>query len=185
VGLCGGISAYKVAAVISQLVSRGAHVQVVMTRSGRKFVGPMTFQSLTGRPVLTSLWHRGPQRAVHVELSQAADLILVAPATANILGKVANGIADDLLSSLIISADCPVVFAPAMNDRMWANPIVQDNVSYLQEKGYEFIGPVEGPLVCGEGLGRMSEPDQIVENLCKLLAQKPAKCLLPDKIQAR
>jgi len=115
VGLTGGIAAYKIAQTVSSLVKLGGQLQVVTTRSGKKFVGPATFQALTGREVLSSLWHRRSVHALHVELAGGADLILVAPATANIIGKVANGIADDLLSCLIMAADCPVVFAPAMN----------------------------------------------------------------------
>lgn len=179
VGLTGGIAAYKVAQTVSNLVKLGGQVQVVTTRSGKKFVGPATFQALTGREVLSSLWHRQSIHALHVELAGGADLILVAPATANIIGKTANGIADDLLSCLIIAADCPVVFAPAMNDRMWLNPIVQDNVKYLKDKGYQFIGPAEGRLVCGDqGIGRLVEPEQIVQQACGILTGKEPKRLL-------
>lgn len=179
VGLTGGIAAYKVAQTVSNLVKLGGQVQVVTTRSGKKFVGPATFQALTGREVLSSLWHRQSIHALHVELAGGADLILVAPATANIIGKTANGIADDLLSCLIIAADCPVVFAPAMNDRMWLNPIVQDNVKYLKDKGYQFIGPAEGRLVCGDqGIGRLLEPEQIVQQACGILTDKEPKRLL-------
>jgi len=178
VGICGGISAYKVAAAVSDLVKKGCQVQVVMTRSGKKFVGPATFGALTGRSVLSSLWHRRDVRAIHVELTEAADVMVVAPATANIIGKVAGGIADDLLSTLIMTTDSPVVFVPAMNKRMWQNPIVQENVNYLQQKGYVFIGPTEGPLVCGEGIGRMVEPQQIVQQVAKILVDKKPKGLL-------
>ena len=177
VGVCGGIAAYKVCEVVSSLVQRGAAVTVAMTRSARRFVGPVTFQALTGRRVLTSLWHgRDVADIQHVTLTDAADLMLIAPATANIIGKMACGIADDLVSTLVIGAASPVVLAPAMNDRMWANPIVQRNVATLTEQGYKFIGPGEGWLACGRvGPGRMAEAEEIVSVVIPMLEANPAK----------
>ncbi len=182
-GVCGGISAYKVCAVVSSLVQRGAGVSVAMTRSARRFVGPTSFQALTCRPVLLSLWqgqsHYDPQ---HVRLSESADLFLIAPATANMIGKIAGGIADDLVSTMVLSADCPVLLAPAMNTRMWNNPIVQRNVACLKELGYQFIGPESGWLACREvGLGRMSEPGQIVDRVVALLKQRLPKSKAPSE----
>ncbi len=180
--VCGGIAAYKLAHVVSDMVQRGAGVTVAMSRAARKFVGPVTFQALTGRPVLTSLWASQCRGDIqHIGQTDAADLVLVAPATANILGKIACGIADDVVSTLVISAASPVLLAPAMNDRMWANPIVQDNVAALRQKGYEFIGPEEGWLACGHvGPGRMSEAVQLIEAVGRGLAAKPPKASSGD-----
>ena len=135
--VCGGIAAYKVCEVVSKLIQRGAGVTVAMTRSAKKFVGPTTFQALTGRHVLTGLWSvDDPDDVQHIALTAAADLVLIAPATANIIGKIAAGIADDVVTTLVISAASPVILAPAMNDRMWANAIVQGNVARLKQHGF-------------------------------------------------
>ena len=183
VGVCGGIAAYKVCEVVSTLVQRGAGVNVAMTRAARKFVGPVTFQALTGRRVLTSLWQSGETADMqHITLSGASDLMLIAPATANIIGKIASGIADDLVSTLVVSAASPVVLAPAMNDRMWANPIVQDNVANLTERGYKLVGPGEGWLACGRvGPGRMAEASEILDCVIPMLKAKPAKKMASSK----
>ena len=171
VGICGGIAVYKVCSVVSELVQRGAGVTCVMTRSATKFVRPLTFEALTGRAVLTSLWK--PQHSYdpqHIKLTDAADLFVVAPATANIIAKTANGIADDLLSTLLTSVNCPVLLAPAMNDRMWANPAVTANVARVKEFGYHLVGPGEGWLACRSiGKGRLEEPPTIVEAIVDLL----------------
>lgn len=177
VAVCGGIAAYKVCAVVSDLVQRGASVQAAMTPAACEFVGPVTFQALTARPVFTTLWpshdDRGQQ---HIQLTETADLLLVAPATANMLGKVAHGIADDLVSTMIMSADCPVLFAPSMNDRMWSNSVVQNNVRTLQERGYLFVGPEEGWLACRTvGAGRLAEPRAILEASIHQLRKDPPK----------
>lgn len=177
VGVSGGIAAYKVCELISKLVQSGAGVTVAMTRAARKFVGPATFQALTGRRVLTSLWDFDDRCGVrHITLTSAADLMLIAPATANVIGKIAGGIADDLLSTLVISADSPVVLAPAMNDRMWSNPIVKGNVSRLAELGYRFVGPGDGWLACGTlGPGRMAESQEIFETIAPMLKANAPK----------
>ena len=177
VGVSGGIAAYKVGEVVSTLVQRGAGVTVAMTRSARKFVAPMTFQALTGRRVLTGLWSFDHASDVqHIALTDAADLMLIAPATANIIGKIAGGIADDILTTLVISAGSPVVLAPAMNNRMWANPIVQGNVTRLTELGYKIIGPGEGWLACRSiGPGRMAEPHEILEAITPVLKTNPPR----------
>jgi phosphopantothenoylcysteine decarboxylase/phosphopantothenate--cysteine ligase len=177
VGVCGGIAAYKVCEAVSALVQRGVGVTVAMTKAARKFVGPVTFQALTGRRVFTSLWQAGEEaNAHHIALSETADLVLIAPATANIIAKMAAGIADDLVSTLVVSAVSPVVLAPAMNERMWANPIVQRNVTALTEHGCRFIGPAEGWLACGHiGPGRMVEPPELVDVIVRTLKETPAK----------
>jgi phosphopantothenoylcysteine decarboxylase/phosphopantothenate--cysteine ligase len=148
VALTGGIAAYKVCTVISRLVQAGAGVTAVMTRAAGKFIGRVTLQALTGRQVYMTLWDGGEGKydPQHISLTEAADVFVVAPATGNILGKAAGGISDDLVSSLIMAADSPVLFAPAMNSRMWCNPIVQDNVAKLRRFGYGFVEPGEGWL---------------------------------------
>src|SRR3954464_5257289 len=149
VGVCGGIAAYKVADVVSKLVQRGAGVTVVMTADAQRFITPLTFEALSGRPVRTSTFDlvetSDPQ---HIGLTERADLMLVAPATNNTIAKVAHGLCDDLVSLMISAAACPVVFAPAMNNRMWDHPVARENVEKLQRLGYRFIGPAPGCLPC-------------------------------------
>jgi phosphopantothenoylcysteine decarboxylase/phosphopantothenate--cysteine ligase len=178
----GGISAYKVCSVASQLVQRGCGVTVAMTEAGTHFVTPLTFQALTRRQVFTTLWeveaYYDPQ---HLSLSEKSDLLLVAPATANLLGKFATGIADDLVTTLMLGRDCPAVVAPAMNTRMWENPVCQRNVSTLRDVGFSFIEPGQGWLACGTvGAGRMAEADQIVEVVAGMLAQQPPRAGHPE-----
>jgi phosphopantothenoylcysteine decarboxylase/phosphopantothenate--cysteine ligase len=171
VGVCGGIAAYKVADVVSKLVQLGAGVTVCMTQGAQKFVTPLTFEALSGRPVRVGTFvmveSSDPQ---HIALTERADLMLVAPATNNIIAKVAHGLTDDLVSLMVCAAACPVVFAPAMNDRMWAHPVAQENVAKLKGLGYRFIGPEEGWLACRNvGAGRLSEPSKIVEEVTAML----------------
>jgi phosphopantothenoylcysteine decarboxylase/phosphopantothenate--cysteine ligase len=172
VAVCGGIAAYKLADVVSKLVQRGAGVTVAMTAEAQKFITPLTFETLSGRPVRTDTFNLVESNdAQHISLTERASLMLVAPATANIIGKVANGICDELVSLMVIAAGCPVVFAPAMNNRMWANPIVQANSAKLCENGYRFIGPDSGWLACRNvGPGRMAEPARIVDELATMIA---------------
>jgi phosphopantothenoylcysteine decarboxylase/phosphopantothenate--cysteine ligase len=177
VGVCAGIAAYKVADVVSKLAQLGAGVTVVMTPDASRFVAPLTFQALSGRPVRTSAFDlpdsSDPQ---HIELTERADLMLVAPATANLIARVACGLADDLVSLMVCAAACPVVFAPAMNTRMWANPIAQENVAKLAKLGYRFIGPETGWLACRNiGPGRLSEPATIIAEVTKMLTGPAAK----------
>ncbi len=172
VAVCGGIAAYKVATVVSQLAQRGAGVTVAMTESATHFVGPMTFRALSGRDVLTSLWEspdaEDPQ---HIGLTRRADLLIIAPATANIIGKIANGLCDDLVSTMVIAASCPILLAPSMNDRMWDYPAVQTNLTKLREFGHHFVGPQDGWLACRSvGPGRMADPDDIVTAACGMIA---------------
>jgi phosphopantothenoylcysteine decarboxylase len=177
VGVTGGIAAYKTCEVVSRLVQRGAGVSVAMTRSARRFVGAITFQALSGRRVLTSMWHdEDPGDVQHIAMTGGADLVVVAPATANVIGKIASGIADDLLTTLVVSAGSPVLLAPAMNDRMWANPMVQRNVRTLNEAGYVLVGPSSGWLACRSvGPGRMAEAGEIIEAIAGLLKRNPPK----------
>jgi phosphopantothenoylcysteine decarboxylase/phosphopantothenate--cysteine ligase len=173
----GGIAAYKVCDAVSKLVQRGAGVTVAMTQAARHFIGPLTFQALTGRSALTDLWSADESRDVqHIALTARADLLVVAPATANIIGKIAAGIADDVVTTLVISADSPVLLAPAMNDRMWNNPIVQRNVQALKDGGYAFVGPAEGWLACRSiGPGRMVESSELLEAVAAALKARPPK----------
>lgn len=176
VAVCGGIAAYKVADVVSKLVQAGAGVTVVMTAEAQKFITPLTFEALSGRPVRTSTFDlvetSDPQ---HIGLTERADLMLVAPATNNIIAKVAHGLCDDLVSLMICAAACPVVFAPAMNNRMWAHPVAQENLAKLASIGYRFIGPEPGWLACRNvGVGRLSEPGRIVEEVTRMLTEPGA-----------
>jgi len=164
-GITGGIAAHKSATIVSRLTQRGIGVTVVMTRSATKLIAPQTFEALSGRPVYYSVF--GSKRShAHIELARSADLFCIAPATANILAKAAHGIADDLVSTLLLSFDKTVLFAPAMNGVMWNKPSVQRNVEQLLGDGMFFIGPESGHLSCGEsGVGRMAEPEMIVERI--------------------
>lgn len=177
VAVTGGIAAYKVCDVVSRLVQRGVGATVAMTQAARHFVGPLTFQALTGRGVLTDLWSADDSRDVqHIALTARADLLVVAPATANIIGKIAAGVADDVVTTLVISADSPVLLAPAMNDRMWKNPIVQRNVRTLKNGGYAFVGPAEGWLACRSiGPGRMVDSPELLEAVAAVLKARPPK----------
>ena len=181
VGVCGGIAAYKVCQVVSELAQRGAGVTVAMTEAGMRFVGPVTFQALSNRPVLTSLWaEHDAGEVTHIARTDAADLVLIAPVTANMIGKIAGGIADDLISTLVMSAASPVVLAPAMNERMWANPVVQRNVGVLKERDFVLVGPGEGWLACRDrGPGRMAEAREILDVVTALLRTRPPKAGAP------
>ena len=177
VGVGGGISAYKVCQVVSRLVQRACGVTVTLTEAGTRFVTPLTFQALTHRQVFTTLWQtEGYYEPQHLSLSEHADLFLVAPATADLIGKFAAGIGDDLVTTLMIGRDCPALLAPTMNTRMWENPIVQQNVAKLRKLGYAFVGPEEGPLACGtKGAGRMAEPETILEAVTAMLKKQPPR----------
>lgn len=180
--VCGGIAAYKVADVCSKLVQAGAGVTVVMTDSAQKFVTPLTFEAISGRKVRTSTWALPDSAdAQHIKMTERADLMLIAPATANIIAKAANGICDDLVSLMIAASACPVVFAPSMNDRMWDNPIAQENVAKLKKLNYKFIGPDAGWLACRNmGAGRLSEPATIVEAVTAMLSSESKRTKIED-----
>ncbi len=174
-GVTGGVAAFKAIDVARRLMEHGAQVQVVMTEAATRFIGPASFQALTGEPVFTDAWDtRIDNLMPHIELSRAADLILVAPATADFMAKLANGFADDLLSTLCLAREIPLLVAPAMNRQMWENPATQRNVARLADDGVELLGPVAGLQACGEtGLGRMIEPPAIIEATLSFLAPKP------------
>ena len=167
-GVTGSIAAYKACELVRLLVKRGDEVHVVMTEHARAFVTPLTFQTLSRNPVESDLF-ADPQdwKPGHISLAAAADLVVVAPATANILAKMAHGIADDLLSSTLLATKAPVVVAPAMNDGMWTNPATQANVAALVARGVRVVQPGTGELACGtSGTGRMAEPSEILSVCC-------------------
>jgi phosphopantothenoylcysteine decarboxylase/phosphopantothenate--cysteine ligase len=174
VGVTGGIAAYKAAALVSRLVQEGADVSVVMTEAATRFVGPLTFQTLTSRPVYVDQF-AAPEvhHTDHIALTDRTEIVAVAPATANIIGKLAHGIADDLLSTLLLAVDVPVLMAPAMNVRMWNHPAVQANVAAIGSRGVRFVGPATGRLACGtSGKGRMAEPDDIFAEIVKIMGSR-------------
>jgi phosphopantothenoylcysteine decarboxylase/phosphopantothenate--cysteine ligase len=173
-GISGGIAAYKAAELARLFVKAEAEVHVVMTAHAQEFITPLTFQSLTGNPVHTDLFSLYQEKEIgHISLADRADLLVIAPATANIVGKVANGLADDLLSTTIMATKAPVLFAPAMNVNMWENPFYQKNQRTLREAGYHFLDPVSGLLACGwVGKGKLPEPQDIFFACQKLLASQ-------------
>lgn len=169
-GVTGGIAAYKAAELCRLLVKAGADVRVVMTASAQRFVTPLTFQALSGRPALTSLWDAGGDGMDHIHLSRGADLVLVAPASADFLARLAHGRADDLLSSLCLARTCPLAVAPAMNREMWAAAATRRNLDQLHVDGITVLGPAAGEQACGEtGPGRMLEPAEIMASMLGLL----------------
>ena len=174
----GGIAAYKVCDVVSKLAQRGAAVHVAMTEAATHFVGPVTFQALTNKPVFTSLWQSAADVPIpHINVAQGADLVLVAPATADILGKLAHGIADDLVSTMLLAVEPRrVLLAPSMNAQMRNHPATQRNCRQVFGDGAEFVGPGEGWQACRTvGAGRMSEPAEILEAVAKKLAALAAQ----------
>ena len=166
-GVTGGIAAYKSAELVRRLREQGAEVQVVMTEGAQHFVAPLTFQALSGRPVRSDLWDESAEAAMgHIELARWADRVVIAPASADFLARLAHGLASDLLSTLCLATDAPIAVAPAMNRLMWANAATQANVATLRSRGVTILGPAEGEQACGEtGAGRMVEPAAIVETL--------------------
>ena len=177
--LTGGIACYKAADLASQLVQAGSGVSAIMTEAAQKFIGPATLQGLTRREVYTSLWiGPGQGRANHIALADRADLMVVAPATANIIAKFAAGLAEDLVSTtaLAVSGICPILIAPAMNSRMWAAEPTQANVSKLRQWGFHFAGPAEGNLACGTtGPGRLASPAELMNAITELLKDRPPR----------
>ncbi len=164
-GVTGGIAAYKAVELLRLLVKSGAEVHVIMTRSAREFVAPLTFQTLSGNPVHTEMFNLIQEQDIgHISLADRADLVLVAPATANVIGKAANGLADDLLTTTLLATKAPVLFVPAMNVNMWENPLYQENQSKLKKYGYHFMMPAVGALACGwEGQGKLPDPADIFD----------------------
>lgn len=183
-GVTGGIAAYKSAELTRRLRDRGAEVQVVMTAAAREFVTPMTFQALSGKPVRTDLWDPAAEAAMgHIELARWPQRIVIAPASADFIARLAHGLADDLLTTLCLASDVPVTVAPAMNRLMWANAATQVNVATLRARGVTVLGPAEGDQACGEtGPGRMLEPVAIVDALYARPSTKAAGALAGRKV---
>lgn len=170
-GVTGGIACYKILDVASKLRKLGYEMNTIMTENACEFVKPLSFETICNNYVVTDTFARPHKWEVeHISLAKKADLFLIAPATANVIGKIANGIADDMLTTTVMAAKCPIVIAPAMNTAMYENPIVQENIAYLKSKGYLFIEPASGMLACGDlGVGKLPTPDEIVEYVVKEL----------------
>jgi phosphopantothenoylcysteine decarboxylase/phosphopantothenate--cysteine ligase len=175
-GVTGGIAAYKAVEIVSRLRKEGHEVRVIMTKAAAKFVTPLTFREISGNEVAADMWQEAKTWNVeHIALANWADLFLLAPATANIIGKIANGIADDMLSTTVMATKAPVMIAPAMNNNMYTNPVTQNNLSALKKLGYHLIEPDTGHLACGvEAVGRLPEPIFLVKKVQELLAPKKA-----------
>ncbi len=174
IGVTGGIACYKAVELVRLLVKDSLAVQVIMTRAAMEFVTPLTFQTLSGKPVATESFNLTQESEIgHINLADSADLFVIAPATANVIGKIAAGIADDLLTTVLMATQAPVLIAPAMNIHMYENPILQENIRKLRRIGYHFMEPAEGYLACGyEGKGRLPEPEKILEEIRSLLRKK-------------
>lgn len=170
-GVTGGIAAYKAADLCSRLVQQHCHVTVIMTESAHQFIGATTFEALTSRPVYTKPFEANEHyQGEHIGLARRADLVVIAPATAQTLARLAGGFADDLLSTTVLVTTAPVLIAPAMNADMWAKPAVRRNVSILRQDGFEVMEPDEGWLSCGQiGAGRMADPGRILTRISELL----------------
>jgi phosphopantothenoylcysteine decarboxylase/phosphopantothenate--cysteine ligase len=173
-GVCGGIAAYKSVELLREMTKRGANVHVVMTQNAQQFVTPLTFQTLSGHPVLHEMFRLLEDSKIgHVTLADIADLMVIAPATANILGKIANGIADDFLTTMVMATKVPVLFAPSMNVNMWQSNFVQNNVERLKAHGYQFVDPVEGDLACRTvGKGKLADVEEIIEKIEDIFTKK-------------
>lgn len=172
-GISGGIAVYKVVELVRQFRKRHAKVDVIMTQNARQFVTPLTFQTISGNPVHTDLFHSFNPEITHISLADKADLLIVAPATANIIAKIAHGLADDLLSTVVLATKAPLLIAPAMNANMWDNRMVQQNVAKLKELGCRIMNPTTGELACGyEGKGRLPDIDDILEETIAILTEK-------------
>jgi phosphopantothenoylcysteine decarboxylase/phosphopantothenate--cysteine ligase len=169
-GVTGSIAAYKAADLASKLVQAGARVNVIMTEAATRFVTPLTFRSLTGRPVITSMWESSESGIGHITLADATDVVVIAPATANVIAKLANGIADDMLTATVLATRAPVIIAPAMHANMFHNPVTQDNLARLRARGLTIAGPVYGRLASGDtGEGRLAEIEQIMAAIREVL----------------
>jgi phosphopantothenoylcysteine decarboxylase/phosphopantothenate--cysteine ligase len=173
-GVTGSIAAYKAAELASRFTAEGFRVDVIMTESAQQFISPLTFRNITGRPVVTTMWDITSEFSVeHVALAESADVVLIAPATANIISKIACGMADDMLSCTVLATKAPVVIAPAMNDNMWSNPVTRENVAKLSKRGFTFVGPARGRLASGKmGLGRLTALDEIYGITLQVLGRK-------------
>lgn len=177
-GVTGSIAAYKACEIVSRLTNEYSYnVKVIMTEAAMKFISPLTFESISGNQVISSMFDSPEQwDMAHISLAREADIILVTPATANIIGKIASGIADDMMTTTIMATEKPVIFAPAMNKTMWENPIVQGNIQKLKKLGYYFIEPEYGVLACGEeGKGRLANLEKIIKEVNKILKIRTKK----------
>jgi phosphopantothenoylcysteine decarboxylase/phosphopantothenate--cysteine ligase len=171
VGVTGGIAAYKAAELVRLLVKAGAQTRVAMTQGATKFVTPLTFEALTGNKVIFDMWDAGTGPMDHIHWGQNADLVIIAPATANFIAKLAHGLGDDFLSTMVLAASARILVCPAMNSQMFINPAVQTNLGLLRERGYEVMEPAEGGLACGtEGPGRLPGPEDILEEARRLIS---------------
>lgn len=170
-GVSGSIAAYKAVDILRRLREQGADVNVVMTKNAARFVSRLTFETLSGRPVFCDEFQEMERKGIgHIDVTDSLDIALIAPATANIIGKVASGIADDALTTALMAIDCPLIIAPAMNDRMYRNPIVQKNIAFLKDQGVRFVEPGTGPLACGTiGQGRLADVEHILQEVSSLL----------------
>ena len=182
-GVTGGIAAYKAAALASALVKRRAGVEVVMTEHATRFIAPLTFEQLTGRRCMVDTFDRNfPHQVEHIALADRADLVLIAPATANVCAKLAHGLADDMLTTTVLACACPKLIAPAMNTKMFENPVTQDNLDILRRYGWEVIAPASGRLACGAvGTGKLPEPEQLLQHILRQIAlphDLAGKCVL-------
>ncbi len=173
-GITGSIAAYKIASLASALKKLNAEVNVIMTKNAQNFINPITFETLTGNKCITDTFDRNFEFQVeHVSLAKKADIVLIAPASANIIGKIAHGIADDMLSTTVMACKCPVYISPAMNTNMYESPILQDNLKILAKYGYNIIDPADGYLACGDtGKGKMPEPETLLQYILKEIAYK-------------
>ena len=174
IGITGGIAAYKACGIVSYLKGQGANIDVIMTKNACEFITPLTLETLSGNKVVTDMFERPDYIDVkHISLAKKTDLFLVVPATANIIGKVANGIADDMLSTTIMATKAPIIFAPAMNNGMYENKIVQYNIEKLKTYGYKFIEPTVGHLACGyEAKGKLPKNEEIIDYVKVLIKEK-------------
>jgi phosphopantothenoylcysteine decarboxylase/phosphopantothenate--cysteine ligase len=171
-GVTGSIAAYKAADLASKLVQAGVRVNVVMTEAATKFVTPLTFRSLTNRPVVTSMWQSSERGIGHITIADDADIVVIAPATANAIAKLAAGIADDMLTATVLATRAPVIIAPAMHANMFSNQVTQDNLARLRARGFTIVGPTRGHLASGDtGPGRLAETQQIMDAISKVLAR--------------
>ncbi len=171
IGVTGCIAAYKVCELVSRLRQAGAEIRVIMTKEAREFVGPLSFRVLSGAPVFAEMFEVPREfNPAHIGLADWANLVAIVPSTANVIGKVASGIADDLLTCVVMATKAPVLLAPAMNANMYKNRIVQENIEKLKKLGYDFVGPGEGYLACGyEGIGRLATTEEIIKSIERLI----------------
>jgi len=170
-GICAGIAAYKSCEIARLLVKKDIQVQVMMTKGAQKFITPLTLQALTGNPVATDIFSLTEESEIgHINIADSSDLILIAPATADVIAKAAHGMGDDIVTTVLIATKAPIVFAPSMNVNMYENPITQDNMKKLKKYGYHFIDPDEGDLACGwQGKGRLADPQRIIDEILSII----------------